>query len=66
MEVHSRGDGSRVRIQHVADDEIVSCRERRVWCVRVVFVAPNEVLRLEVANHVLHPSAGHPDLIEER
>ena len=30
MEVHSRGDGSRVRILQVADDEVVSWRERRV------------------------------------
>ena len=37
MGVHSRADGSRVRISQVADDEIVSLRERRFHAYEVFY-----------------------------
>ena len=67
MGVHSRGDASRVRTSQVADDEIVSCvtsgltscspRAERSSGARGH--RPGHV-----ADSLLHPSAGDPELTE--
>ena len=64
----TRCGGSRVRIAHVADDEVAWHGSR----IRVCSVAPKGIRRLEVTGRVLlqtiyyTPCAGNPDLIEEQ
>ena len=59
MGAHSRGGASRARISQVADDEIVSWRERRVHAV-FCFFAVNEILMCEVTGQpLLNQFANH-------
>ena len=56
--VHSLGDGSRIRIALVAEDEIVSWRAHLVPALNC-FLAVNESLMLEVAGQLVD-TAGNP------
>ena len=67
--VCSLGDGSRVPLSHVADDETVSWREPRVRADEL-FGRTKQSSEARghwsglAANDLLHSSAGNPDLIE--
>ena len=69
MGVDSRADGSRVRTSQVADDEIVSLRERRFHAYEVFSrTERNSDARghLSVpAENSLHPTVGDPELTEQ-